>query len=291
MEPKVRKILFLSSVFWLTAPTANAAVPPTLVELQTNVGTIAIQLDAAHAPVTVSNFVAYAASGFYKNVFFHRLVKGFVLQGGGYSITDGKPKTTLAPIINESNNGLSNLTGTIAMARTPDPNSATSQFFINLKDNTFLDYSGPGTGYAVFGSVTPATLPVVRAIENIAGNYSDLPFLRDTTSSPAGLVNIDAVYTSVALNPARSITRILLIGPGNVTSIPAGINCGGGGTVCALNQAVGSAITLTPKAAAGYYFAGWRGDCKGFVSPLQLNTNHGNHNCAAVFKPLGAALQ
>jgi peptidyl-prolyl cis-trans isomerase A (cyclophilin A) len=288
----MRKLLFslLGCSLALMAPAVYAA--PSVVELQTNLGTIAIQLDYVHAPITANNFVKYATSGFYRNVFFHRLVKGFVLQGGGYSITDGKLKAaTFAPIVNEANNGLSNLTRTVAMARTSDPNSATSQFFINLKDNTFLNYSASSPGYAVFGSVTAATMPVVRAIENLAGNYNELPFIRDAATSAAGLVTIDAVYTSAALNTTQSITRISLIGTGKVTSTPAGINCGSGGAVCSMTQTKGSAMSLAAAPAAGYYFAGWRGDCKGFIRPLKLDTAHGNHNCTAVFKPQGAAIQ
>lgn len=277
---------FLGCSLLLTTPTAFSAV--NVVELQTTLGTIAIQLDPVHAPTTVSNFITYAVTqDFYKNVFFHRLVKDFVLQGGGFSITDGKLKATLNPIANEANNGLSNLIGTVAMARTSDPNSATSQFFINLSNNTSLNYSATSAGYAVFGSVTTATMPVVNKIANLAGNYNELPFSSNGKPS-AGLVSIDAVYTSDALDSAQSITRVLVKGSGQVVSTPAGIDCG---SSCSLSLAVGSAISLTATASAGYRFLGWRGDCQGFRRVLQLDTNHGNHNCTAIFKPLGAEIQ
>jgi peptidyl-prolyl cis-trans isomerase A (cyclophilin A) len=278
---KLLTILSTSTLLLVSSATMSA-VAPAIVELQTNAGTIAIQLDYAHAPSTANNFISYVNSGFYKNVLLHRLVKGFVLQGGGFSKTDGKLKTTLAPIINEANNGLSNLTGTIAMARTSDPNSATSQFFINLADNTFLNYSTTSAGYAVFGSVLPSSMTRVRNIENLAA-YNELAFSPET-----GLVSIDAVYTSDSLDPTQSITRISLTGLGKVVSTPAGIACG---SSCSLSQPTGSAMALTATAATGYYFSGWQGDCKGFRRTLKLDTKLGNHNCTAVFSKLGAVLQ
>lgn len=126
-----------------------------MIKLHTSHGVISIELDSEKAPVTCSNFVSYVESGFYDNTIFHRVIGGFMAQGGGFD-ADMKQKETLAPIRNEADNGLKNEVYTIAMARTPDPHSATSQFFINLVDNDFLDYTAStpqGYGYCVFGRV------------------------------------------------------------------------------------------------------------------------------------------
>ncbi|HKJ09626.1 MAG TPA: peptidylprolyl isomerase [Gammaproteobacteria bacterium] len=148
--------------------------------MKTSKGTIVLELYPDKAPETVANFVEYARSGFYDGTIFHRVIPGFMIQGGGFE-PDMKQKKTRAPIKNEADNGLSNLTGTIAMARTPDPNSATSQFFINVKDNKFLDYTAPtpqGWGYCVFGKVTEG-MDVVHAIEQVPtttkSGHQDVP--------------------------------------------------------------------------------------------------------------------
>ncbi|MGC9163003.1 MAG: peptidylprolyl isomerase [Thiomonas sp.] len=137
-------------------PAAQAADAPATqprVEFTTTLGKFVVQLDPARAPKTVANFLDYVKSGFYKGTIFHRVIPGFMVQGGGFT-PDMKQKPTRAPIPLESRNGLHNLRGTIAMARTADPNSATSQFFINVVDNPSLDYPRPdGYGYAVFGKV------------------------------------------------------------------------------------------------------------------------------------------
>lgn len=135
------------------------------VRLITNMGDIVLELDQARAPKTVDNFLSYVREGFYNGTIFHRVIAGFMVQGGGYT-QDFHRKATHPPIENEANNGLKNERGTIAMARTGDPNSATSQFFINLVNNNFLDYrsSTPnGWGYAVFGKVVEG-MDVVDAI-------------------------------------------------------------------------------------------------------------------------------
>jgi len=139
----------------LAALSVSAAVlaAPT-VEMQTSAGKMVIELNAEKAPVTVENFLKYAKEGHYDGTVFHRVMEGFMIQGGGFTADMGEKKTG-APIQNEAKNGLKNLRGTIAMARRPDPHSATAQFFINHKDNTMLDYPGQdGWGYAVFGKVT-----------------------------------------------------------------------------------------------------------------------------------------
>jgi peptidyl-prolyl cis-trans isomerase B (cyclophilin B) len=126
-----------------------------MISLITNLGRIDIELDHEHTPNTSANFINYAESGHYDNTIFHRVIPGFMVQGGGFE-PDMKQKKTLAPIQNEANTALKNLRGTVAMARTNDPHSATAQFFINLKDNHFLDHNAQtrqGWGYCVFGKV------------------------------------------------------------------------------------------------------------------------------------------
>ena len=144
------------------------------VTMETNKGVITLELDGDKAPVTVENFVKYARSGHYDGTVFHRVIPGFMIQGGGF---DGEmnQKATNPPIRIEADNGLKNTKGTVAMARTSDPNSATSQFFINVADNGFLDYQSSttqGWGYAVFGKVTGG-MDVVESIEKVTtGNSS-----------------------------------------------------------------------------------------------------------------------
>lgn len=128
----------------------------TMVKLKTNLGDITIALDAEKAPATVANFLEYAKNGFYSNTIFHRVIPGFMVQGGGFE-PGMKQKTTKAPVKNEADNGLKNDKYTIAMARTNDPHSATAQFFINVENNDFLNFKSPtpqGWGYCVFGKVT-----------------------------------------------------------------------------------------------------------------------------------------
>lgn len=144
-----------------------------MVTLHTNLGDIKLALNTEKAPVTVENFLNYCQSGFYDNTIFHRVIDGFMIQGGGLEV-GMKEKKTNAPIKNEANNGLSNKRGTIAMARTSDPHSATAQFFINVNDNTFLDFTAEnaqGWGYAVFGEVVEG-MDVVDKIRKVkTGNY------------------------------------------------------------------------------------------------------------------------
>ena len=163
------------------APAASAA-QATQVKVDTNMGAFVIELNAKAAPKTVENFLAYVKSGFYKNTLFHRVIPNFMIQGGGF-VMGMEEKDTRAPIALESRNGLSNVRGTIAMARTNDPNSATSQFFINVRDNRFLDanQAQDGNGYAVFGKVVSG-MSTVDAIARVkthsVGYYDDVP-IRD----------------------------------------------------------------------------------------------------------------
>jgi peptidyl-prolyl cis-trans isomerase B (cyclophilin B) len=143
-------------------------------------GDIRIELDAEKAPVTVENFLKYVRDGFYDGTIFHRVIKGFMIQGGGFN-DQMIQKMAQDPIKNEADNGLLNERGTIAMARTQEPHSASSQFFINHKDNAFLNYSGPsiqGWGYCVFGKVTDG-MDVVDAIAQVSttnrGGHGDVP--------------------------------------------------------------------------------------------------------------------
>jgi len=139
--------------------------PKEIVVLETSMGAIEIQLDRQHAPITVNNFVTYVKAGFYNGTVFHRVMPGFIVQAGGFTVNNTE-KTTNAPIKLESNNGLSNLAGTIAMARSTQADSATSEFYINLVDNTNLDYSSQNQGYAVFGKVISG-LDVVSQIGKV----------------------------------------------------------------------------------------------------------------------------
>jgi cyclophilin family peptidyl-prolyl cis-trans isomerase len=150
------------------------------VEIETSMGNIVVELYPDKAPKTVANFLQYAKDGFYENTIFHRVISRFMIQGGGFDHGLAE-KPTRAPIVNEASNGLLNTAGTIAMARTADPDSATAQFFINLIDNPFLDYSGPDpeqAGYCVFGKVVNG-MDVVQKIGTVPtmnlGRLSDVP--------------------------------------------------------------------------------------------------------------------
>ncbi|SDG91258.1 peptidylprolyl isomerase [Paraburkholderia phenazinium] len=151
-----------------------------MVELHTNHGVIKLELDAEKAPKSVENFLNYVKAGHYDNTVFHRVIDGFMIQGGGFE-PGMKQKPTEAPITNEANNGLKNVNGSIAMARTNDPHSATAQFFINVNDNDFLNHSSPtpqGWGYAVFGKVVEG-LDIVEKIKKVKtgskGFHQDVP--------------------------------------------------------------------------------------------------------------------
>ncbi|XXG38772.1 MAG: peptidylprolyl isomerase [Ferrovum myxofaciens] len=151
-----------------------------MVRLKTNFGDIVLTLDVEKAPKTTDNFLSYVHDGFYDNTIFHRVIDGFMIQGGGFA-PGMKQKETHAPIENEAANGLSNLCYTVAMARTSDPHSATAQFFINVKDNHFLDHTAPnrnGFGYCVFAQVTEGQ-DIVDRIKGVpTGNrleHSDVP--------------------------------------------------------------------------------------------------------------------
>ena len=153
----------------------------TQVTIKTSVGDIQLELNDEKAPITVENFKTIASSGYYEGTIFHRVINGFMIQGGGLTADMSNKSSGTGPIQNEANNGLPNDRGTIAMARTMDPHSATSQFFINHKDNAFLNHTGEtsqGWGYAVFGMVTQG-MDIVDQIAEVAtgssGAYQDVP--------------------------------------------------------------------------------------------------------------------
>ena len=163
----------------LLSSSLNAIAAPS-VEFQTSQGNFTVELYPEKAPKTVANFLQYVKDGFYENTIFHRVINHFMIQGGGFE-RDLSEKSTRAPITNEASNGLLNELGTIAMARTADPDSATAQFFVNLTDNQFLNYVGPDPdqiGYCVFGKVTSG-IEVVQKIglvqTNTVGRNSDVP--------------------------------------------------------------------------------------------------------------------
>lgn len=179
------RTLILSMVLFLTSTLSfatenNMSDTQTKVKLTTTLGEIIIQLNTEKAPVSSANFLTYVNEGFYNGTIFHRIIPGFMAQGGGFD-TSFNQKAVHAPIKNEANNGLANSRGTISMARTNDPNSATAQFFINYKDNSFLNHTSPtasGWGYAVFGEVIEG-MDVVDAMAKQAtgnrGGHQDVP--------------------------------------------------------------------------------------------------------------------
>ena len=155
-------------------------MPAAHILMTTTVGPMTLELDADNAPKTVENFLYYVSSGFYDGTIFHRVIDNFMVQGGGFT-ADMEQKATQAPIENEANNGLKNALGTIAMARTQDPHSATAQFFINVQDNDFLNHTGEnmqGWGYAVFGKVTEGedVLDKIRCVQTGSqAGHQDVP--------------------------------------------------------------------------------------------------------------------
>ncbi len=176
------------------------------VRLTTSMGDIVLELDREKAPKTVENFLNYVQEGFYNGTIFHRVIDGFMVQGGGFT-QDFQKKPVHAPVGNEANNGLKNLNGTIAMARTNDPHSATAQFFINVADNGFLDHRSPtprGWGYAVFGKVVEGMDVVSRIRKTPTGSGG--PFRKDVPRTPVVIEKVtlgDAAPTaSTAVAPA-----------------------------------------------------------------------------------------
>ena len=182
MLPKAKILISLLTVLCLafTGLRADQTGTSNMISMTTSLGTIKIELYPEEAPLTVANFLEYVENGFFDGTIFHRVIPGFVVQGGGFT-PDMEQKKTNAPILNEADNGLKNTVGTLSMARTPDPNSATSQFFINLDDNAFLDFKSKtqqGWGYAVFAKVVEG-MEVVEQMATVptgqSGMHSDVP--------------------------------------------------------------------------------------------------------------------
>lgn len=181
------KKLLLLALGLLVHFSVHAATPNPQLEMKTSMGVITIELYADQAPKTVANFLQYAQDGFYSGTIFHRVIDGFMIQGGGFQ-PDMKEKTTRSPIQNEAKNGLKNTAGTLAMARTRAPHSAAAQFFINLVDNRSLDYpSFDGWGYAVFGKVTQG-FDIVQKIGKVkTGNQG---FHQDVPATPVTIESV-----------------------------------------------------------------------------------------------------
>ena len=190
----MRKLLALLALSTLAAEPAYAADPR--VELKTNRGAIVIELNQAKAPKTVANFLQYVKDGHYNGTVFHRVIDGFMVQGGGFD-KDMKQKPTRAAIENEAANGLKNDYGTIAMARTPDPHSASAQFFVNVKNNDFLNFreaTPQGYGYTVFGKVVSGMDIVDKIAKTPTGSGG--PFGKDVPREPV-------IIESATLLPAK----------------------------------------------------------------------------------------
>ena len=188
----IRLLTALSFLFSVAAHSANAA--NLQVEIKTNSGNIILELYPDKAPKTVENFLGYVKDGHYKGTVFHRVIPGFMIQGGGFDKTL-KQKPTRQPIENEAANGLKNEIGTVAMARTSDPHSATAQFFINVADNTFLNYTAPtqrGYGYTVFGKVIQG----MEVVNKIAA----------TSTGPGGPFPSDVPKEAVIIEEIKLIT-------------------------------------------------------------------------------------
>ena len=185
-------------VTFITLCSLSAVVPAALaagephVLLTTSAGNIELELNSQKAPISTQNFVDYVNDGYYNNTIFHRVIPGFMVQGGGFT-ADFKQKTAKTPIKNEADNGLRNLRGTISMARTADKDSATSQFFLNVADNAFLDHGQRDFGYAVFGKVVKG-MDVVEKISQVqtenVGPYQNVPVKPITIFSAKVLPNI-----------------------------------------------------------------------------------------------------
>ncbi len=193
--------------FVLCMTSSSNAHAAKMVKLETSMGNIVIELYEDKAPATVANFLKYVNDGFYDGLIFHRVIKSFMIQAGGFTPNMQQKTTTYPPIKNEANNGLPNSRYSVSMARTSDPHSATAQFFINTKDNGFLNYTAPtekGWGYTVFGKVIEGQ-DIVNAIENVkttrAAGHSDVP------SSPVVIEKAEVIETPIAT--IQDMTKLL----------------------------------------------------------------------------------
>ena len=186
----MRKLL-AALVVTLSCFASQAAIAGPKVEFKTNMGNFVVELDDVKAPKTTANFLNYVKSGFYNGTIFHRVIDGFMIQGGGFT-ADLNQKPTNAPVASEAQNGLKNNAYTIAMARTSDPDSATAQFFINVKDNAGLDYpNAMGNGYTVFGKVISGT-QTIDAIRKIPTMVAPAPRMGRMADVPSQTVTIES---------------------------------------------------------------------------------------------------
>jgi peptidyl-prolyl cis-trans isomerase B (cyclophilin B) len=201
-------VLFCALLFVAISPTLADDMHPR-VRINTTMGDIVLELDREKAPKSVANFIKYVQEGFYDGTIFHRVIDGFMVQGGGFT-QDFQKKAANAPVENEANNGLKNLNGTVAMARTSDPHSATAQFFINVANNGFLDHRSPtprGWGYAVFGKVVEG-MDVVDNIRRTATGPGG-PFRKDVPRTPVVMekVSLDGAMTGMPMAPAAPMMQ------------------------------------------------------------------------------------
>jgi peptidyl-prolyl cis-trans isomerase A (cyclophilin A) len=183
--------LFTSLVFVAACITSQAVIAGPQVEFKTTLGNFVLELDDVKAPKTTANFLNYVKSGFYNGTIFHRVIDGFMIQGGGFT-SDLNQKSTNAPVVSEAQNGLRNNRYSIAMARTSDPDSATSQFFINVNDNAALDFpNAMGNGYTVFGKVISGT-QTIDAIRRIPTMVAPAPRMGRMADVPSKTVTIES---------------------------------------------------------------------------------------------------
>jgi len=186
----MRKLL-TSLILVISCITSQAVIAGPQVEFKTSMGNFVVELDDVKAPKTTANFLNYVKSGFYNGTIFHRVIDGFMIQGGGFT-PDLNQKPTSAPVASEAQNGLKNNRYTIAMARTSDPDSATSQFFINVNDNAALDYpNAMGNGYTVFGKVISGT-QTIDAIRKVPTMVAPAPRMGRMADVPTKTVTIDS---------------------------------------------------------------------------------------------------
>lgn len=191
-------LLFCAGAAWAQGTPAPATAGPVQVRFTTTLGAFTIELDGARAPLTVANFTQYVRDGHYAGTIFHRVIGNFVVQAGGYT-ADGTEKPTRPAVFNESGNGLSNRRGTVAMARTDDPHSATSQFYVNLVDNLSLDPGPSRWGYTVFGRVT-AGMDVIQRIASVPTGAKGA-FEDDAPLSPIVIESAEIVGPAAAAAP------------------------------------------------------------------------------------------
>ena len=231
-------------------------------------------------------------SGFYKNTLFHRSIKDFIVQGGGYDAVSMNSKSRNPTIQSEANNGLTQIAGSVSMAlaapnNVTDNHSATSEFFINVQDNTkkLTDVSS----FTVFAQVISG-MDLVSKINSYPTVFGSVPYDNTgVTSCDLSFclkkIYIENVYTSQVVDAINSWTRVTVNGSGRVTSLPVGLSCA---AKCTLKKSFGTAITLNVKPSAGYKFTGWSGDCSGVTTSLVLDTKTKNNNCTATFTKIGA---